>query len=80
VADIRYIPTWAGFLYLAVVLDSFSRKIVGWAMATHLRTELVLAELNGARTSAAGGGDSHSDQAARVDSNGRRNTSTGELG
>ena len=37
VADITYIPTWAGFLYLAVVLDVFSRKIVGWAMETHLR-------------------------------------------
>jgi len=46
VADITYIPTWAGFLYLAVVLNAFSRKIVGWAMATHLRTELVLAALN----------------------------------
>ena len=42
VADITYIPTWAGFLYLAVVLDVFSRRIVGWAMASHLRTELVL--------------------------------------
>jgi len=46
VADITYIPTWAGFLYLAVVLDAWSRKIVGWAMATHLRTELVLNALN----------------------------------
>jgi putative transposase len=46
VADITYIATWAGFLYLAVVLDAFSRKIVGWAMAEHLRTELVLAALN----------------------------------
>src|SRR6202521_3735869 len=46
VADISYIPTWAGFLYLAVVLDAFSRKIVGWAMESHLRTELVLAALN----------------------------------
>jgi putative transposase len=46
VADITYIPTWAGFLYLAVVLDAFSRKLVGWAMATHLRTELVLAALD----------------------------------
>jgi putative transposase len=34
VADITYIPTWAGFLYLAVVLDAFSRRIVGWSMAT----------------------------------------------
>ena len=46
VADITYIPTWTGFLYLAVVLDAWSRKIVGWAMATHLRTELVLDALN----------------------------------
>jgi putative transposase len=50
VADITYVPTWAGFLYLAVVLDAFSRRIVGWAMATHLRTELVLAALEMART------------------------------
>ena len=41
-ADITAIPTWHGFLYLAVVLDVYSRKIVGWAMADHLRTELVL--------------------------------------
>ena len=45
-ADITYIPTWAGFLYLAVVLDAFSRKIVGWAMETYLRTELVLKALD----------------------------------
>jgi putative transposase len=44
-ADITYIPTWSGFLYLAVVLDVFSRRIVGWAMADHLRTELVLSAL-----------------------------------
>lgn len=42
VADITYVPTWSGFLYLAVVLDVFSRKVVGWSMATHMRTELVL--------------------------------------
>ena len=46
VADITYIATWAGFLYLSVVLDAWSRKVVGWAMATHLRTELVLDALN----------------------------------
>ena len=46
VADITYIPTWAGFLYLAVVLDAWSRRIVGWAMATHLRTDLVLHALD----------------------------------
>lgn len=42
VADITYVPTAAGFLYLAIVLDAWSRKIVGWSMANHLRTELVL--------------------------------------
>jgi len=46
VADITYIPTWAGFLYLSVVLDAFSRRIVGWSMATHLRTELVTDAMN----------------------------------
>jgi putative transposase len=46
VADITYVPTWAGFLYLAIVLDVFSRRVVGWAMANHLRTELVLDALD----------------------------------
>ena len=45
VADITYVPTWAGFLYLAIVLDAWSRRVVGWAMETHLRTELVLEAL-----------------------------------
>jgi len=42
IADITYLPTAAGFLYLAVVLDVWSRKVVGWSMANHLRAELVL--------------------------------------
>jgi len=42
VADITFVPTATGFLYLAVVLDAFSRRIVGWSMANHLRAELVL--------------------------------------
>ncbi len=46
VADITYVPTWAGFLYLAVVLDTWSRRVVGWSMAGHLRTELVLEALD----------------------------------
>jgi putative transposase len=50
VADITYVPTWAGFLYLAVVLDARSRRVVGWAMAGHLKTDLVLAALNMAST------------------------------
>ncbi len=46
VADITYIPTWAGFLFLAVVLDVCTRRVVGWAMANNLRTQLVLDALN----------------------------------
>ena len=45
-ADITYIPTWSGWLYLAIVLDVYSRRVVGWAMADHLRTELVLDALD----------------------------------
>jgi putative transposase len=69
VADITYIPTWAGFLYLAVVLDAFSRKIVGWAMETYLRTELVLKALEmalGQRRAA--GVIHHSDQGSQYTS------------
>jgi transposase InsO family protein len=41
VGDITYIRTWEGWLYLATVLDVFSRRVIGWALATHLRAELV---------------------------------------
>lgn len=46
VADMTYIPTWTGFLYLAVVLDAFSRKVVGWSMGERMTADLVLAALN----------------------------------
>lgn len=46
VADITYVPTWAGFLYVAVVVDVFSRLVVGWSMAGHMRTELILDALD----------------------------------
>jgi putative transposase len=46
VADITYIPTWSGFLYLAVVLDAYSRRVVGWSMATTLASQLVLDALD----------------------------------
>jgi putative transposase len=42
VADITYLRTWQGWLYLAAVQDAFSRRIVGWAMADHMRAELVV--------------------------------------
>ena len=50
VADMTYVPTWAGFIYLAVVLDVWSRRIVGWAIGEHMTTDLVLAALNMAIT------------------------------
>ena len=46
VADITYVPTSSGFLYLSVVVDAWSRRVVGWSMKTHLRTDLVLDALN----------------------------------
>lgn len=46
VADITYVPTWTGFLYLAVVLDAFSRRIVGWAMGYNLKAQLVIDAMN----------------------------------
>lgn len=48
--DITYVPTQEGWLYLALVLDLWSRKIVGWAMADHLRSELVVEALRMAQT------------------------------
>jgi len=69
VADLTYIPTWAGLLYLAVVLDAFSRRIVGWAMETYLCTELVLKALDialGQRRAA--GVVHHSDQGSQYTS------------
>lgn len=44
-ADITYLPTDEGFLYLAFILDVYSRRVVGWSMANHLRSELVAAAL-----------------------------------
>ena len=45
VADITYVPTWSGFLYLAIVLDVWSRRVVGWSMGVSLATELILQAL-----------------------------------
>ena len=50
-SDITYIRTWEGWLYLAIILDAYSRKVVGWAIADHLRTELATASLQMALTS-----------------------------
>lgn len=63
-ADITYVPTDEGFLYLAFVLDVYSRRIVGWSMASHLRTELVVDALEMAvwRRKPAAGLVHHSDR------------------
>src|SRR5262245_31348094 len=45
VGDITYVRTWEGWLYLATVLDAFSRRVIGWAIADHLRASLVCAAL-----------------------------------
>ena len=76
-ADITFVPTASGFLYLAVVLDAWSRKIVGWSMASHLRSELVLDALEMAigRTASS----ITATRAAKLGSNDRRNTSKEEL-
>ena len=46
VADMTYIPTWQGFLYLAVVTDVYSRKVVGWAFGVRMTADLVISALN----------------------------------
>ena len=70
VADITQVPTGAGWLYLAVVLDVWSRRIVGWAMATHMRAELVRAALDMAirRRQPKGGVVHHSDRGSQYTS------------
>jgi len=46
VADMTYVPTWAGFIFLAIVLDVWSRRVVGWAIGEQMTTDLVLTALN----------------------------------
>jgi putative transposase len=67
VADITYVATEEGFLYLAFILDVYSRRIVGWAMENHLRTEIVVDALQMAiwRRKPAPGLVHHSDQGAQ---------------
>jgi putative transposase len=65
VTDIPYVPTGEGWLYLAVLLDACSQRVIGWAMADHLRTELALEALAMAlreRRPAGGGLVHHSDR------------------
>lgn len=69
VADMTYVPTWAGFVYLAVVLDVFSRKVVGWAFGQQQTADLVIAALNMALTTRKPQGViHHSDQGSQYTS------------
>jgi len=67
VADISYVPTGEGWLYLATITDCWSRRIVGWSMAPHMRTELVVDALDMAtsRRRPAPGLVHHSDQGSQ---------------
>jgi putative transposase len=66
VADMTYVPTWAGFIYLAVVLDAWSRRVVGWAIGETMTAELVLSALNMAlQQRRAQGVIHHSDQGSQ---------------
>lgn len=67
VSDITFVPTEEGWLYLAVILDLYSKKIVGWAMRDHMKTELVLAALMMAlqRQKPASGFIHHSDRGSQ---------------
>jgi putative transposase len=66
-ADITYLRTWEGWLYLAAVQDAFSRRIVGWSMADHMRAELVVdaLEMALARRRPSPGLVHHSDQGSQ---------------
>ena len=69
VADVTYIPTWSGFVYLAVVLDAWSRRVVGWAMDTSMEADLVVRALEMAvRQRRPGGVVHHSDQGSQYTS------------
>jgi putative transposase len=80
VADITYIATHQGWLYLAVVVDLFSRRVVGWSMADHMRTDLVLTALEaslGQRIPAQSGLVFHSDRGSQYASSDYRSALEG---
>ncbi len=69
VGDITYIRTWEGWLYLAIILDVFSRRIVGWSMGASLHTRLVVEAFEMAvRRRRAKGAITHSDQGSQYGS------------
>ena len=79
VADLTYVATWSGFVYVALVIDAFSRFVVGWQASRSLRTDLALDALEMAiwrRQARLEGWSITRTGAAKADSTGRRNTST----
>ena len=78
VADLTYLRCWEGLVFFAFVIDAFSRRVVGWQLAAHMRTTLVLDALRMALGTRAPGADSRSCITAiagrQPDSTGRRNT------
>lgn len=70
VGDITYIATWTGWLYLATVIDCHNKAVIGWSMATHMRTDLICDALTMAATnvSLASGAVFHSDRGAQYTS------------
>ena len=78
VADLTYVATWRGFVYVALVIDVFSRRIIGWRVSSSLRSDLALDALEQALydrpLGLAASLVHHSDRGGTVDSTGRRNT------
>lgn len=70
VGDITYIRTWTGWLYLATVLDCYSHRVIGWSMATHMRTSLIVDAIEMAKvnTKLAEGAIFHSDRGSQYTS------------
>jgi transposase InsO family protein len=78
VADLTYLRCWEGVVFLAFIIDAFSRRIVGWQLAAHMRTTLVLDALKMALHQRGPGADvelvHHSDHGSIADRNTPRST------
>src|SRR5512132_3096948 len=70
VGDITYVRTWEGWLYLATVIDCHSKRVIGWSMAEHMRTDLICAAITMAATNVqfAPGAVFHSDRGSQYTS------------
>lgn len=78
VSDLTYVATWSGFAYVYFIVDAYSRMIVGWRVASHMRTDMVLEALAMARWKRGGAfrvSSATPTREGKADSTGRRNTS-----